>query len=126
MKTSTHPVKYLIERLLAIALLALLTLPTPALAANLPANLPADLPSGAKVFEVHCAGCHINGGNIVRRGKNLKLKTLQKNHMDSIAAIAEIVTNGKNNMSAYRDRLTDPQIQEVSAYVLEQAQQNWK
>ena len=111
-------VNRLLSRLLAIALLALLALPIPALA--------ADLPSGAKVFEVHCAGCHINGGNIVRRGKNLKLKTLQKNQMDSIAAIAEIVTNGKNNMSAYRDRLTDPQIQEVSAYVLEQAQQNWK
>ena len=122
MKTSTHLMKYFVKRLLAIALLALLVLPTPALAAN----LPADLPSGAKVFEVHCAGCHINGGNIIRRGKNLKLKTLQKNHMDSIAAIAEIVTNGKNNMSAYRDRLTDPQIQEVSTYVLEQAQQNWK
>jgi cytochrome c6 len=122
MKPSTHPVKYLVERLLAIALLALLALPTPVLATN----LPADLPSGAKVFEVHCAGCHINGGNIVRRGKNLKLKTLQKNHMDSIAAIAEIVTNGKNNMSAYRDRLTDPQIQEVATYVLEKAEQNWK
>ena len=124
MKTSTHPMKFFVGRLLAIALLALLALPAPALA--LAVNLPSDLPSGAKVFEVHCAGCHINGGNIVRRGKNLKLKTLQKNHMDSIAAIAEIVTNGKNNMSAYRDRLTDPQIQEVSAYVLEQAGQNWK
>jgi cytochrome c6 len=22
------------------------------------------------LFEVHCAGCHLNGGNIIRRGKN--------------------------------------------------------
>ncbi len=123
MQPYTHPMKYLVKRLLAIALLALLfALPIPALAAD----LPSETPSGAKVFEVHCAGCHLNGGNIVRRGKNLKLKALQKNHMDSIAAITEIVTNGKNNMSAYRDRLTDPQIQEVAAYVLEQAEHDWK
>ena len=123
MKINPDRINSLVERskrLLAIALLALalFALPTSVLA--------ADLPTGAKVFEVHCAGCHINGGNIVRRGKNLKLKTLQKNQMDSIAAIAEIVTNGKNNMSAYRDRLTDPQIQHVAAYVLGQAEQNWK
>lgn len=59
----------------------------------------ADIGNGAKVFEVNCAGCHINGGNIVRRGKNLKMKALKKNGMDSIEAIASIVTNGKNNMS---------------------------
>jgi cytochrome c6 len=86
----------------------------------------ADLESGAQVFELHCAGCHINGGNIVRRGKNLKLKTLHRNGMDSVEAIAEIVTNGKNNMSAYGDRLTSEQIQAVAAYVLEQAQTEWR
>ena len=127
MKINTDRINSLerpLKRLLAIALLALalFVLPTPVFAAD----LPVDSPTGAKVFEVHCAGCHINGGNIVRRGKNLKLKTLQKNQMDSIAAIAEIVTNGKNNMSAYRDRLTDPQIEAVAAYVLGQAEQNWK
>ena len=119
----TNRMNHFIKRLLAIALLALLfALPAPAFAADLPSGAPA----GAKVFEVHCAGCHLNGGNIVRRGKNLKLKTLQKNHMDSITAVTEIVTNGKNNMSAYRDRLTDPQIQAVATYVLEQAEYNWK
>jgi len=86
----------------------------------------ADLPEGAKLFEVHCAGCHINGGNIVRRGKNLKLKTLEKNGYGTVEAIAEIVTNGKANMSAYRDRLTPEQIEIVSVYVLEQANQGWK
>jgi len=82
----------------------------------------ADLPEGAKLFEVHCAGCHINGGNIVRRGKNLKLKTLEKNGYGTVEAIAEIVTNGKANMSAYPPE----QIEIVSVYVLEQANQGWK
>ncbi len=29
-------------------------------------------------------------------------------------------------MSAYKDRLTEVEIQAVSAYVLEQAEKNWK
>jgi cytochrome c6 len=86
----------------------------------------ADIANGAQIFETHCAGCHINGGNIVRRGKTLKKKALAKYGMDSVEAIASIVTNGKNNMSAYKDRLTTEQIQEVSAYVLEQAEKDWR
>lgn len=82
--------------------------------------------SGAQVFEVHCVGCHINGGNIVRRGKNLKLKTLQRNKVDSVEAIGQIVANGKGIMSAYGDRLTPQEIEAVAAYVLEQAEQGWK
>lgn len=82
--------------------------------------------SGAKIFEAQCAGCHAGGGNIVRRGKNLKLKTLQKNKYDSLEAIVALVTQGKGNMSAYADRITPEEIQTVSAYVLSQAEANWK
>ena len=88
--------------------------------------LAADTVNGTQIFSVHCAGCHINGSNIIRRGKNLKMKALKKNNMDSIEAIASIVTNGKNNMSAYKDRLTEQQIQDVAAYVIEQAEKDWR
>jgi cytochrome c6 len=81
---------------------------------------------GAKLFEAQCAGCHAGGGNIIRRGKNLKLKTLQKNKIDTLEAIAALVTQGKGNMSAYADRITPEEIQTVSAYVLSQASSNWK
>jgi cytochrome c6 len=91
-----------------------------------PSASAADTANGAQIFNIHCAGCHINGGNIIRRGKTLKAKALKKNGMDSIEAIASIVTNGKNNMSAYKDRLTAQEIQDVSAYVLEQAQKGWQ
>ena len=89
------------------------------------AALAVDTVNGAQIFSVHCAGCHIKGGNIVRRGKNLKQKTLKRDGMDSVEAIASIVANGKNNMSAYKDRLTEQEIQEVSAYVLSQAEKGW-
>jgi cytochrome c6 len=85
-----------------------------------------DIANGAKIFEANCAGCHINGGNIIRRGKNLKINALKKYNMDSQEAIASIVTNGKNNMSAYKDRLTEQEIQDVATYVLEQAEKNWQ
>ncbi|MGF1590557.1 MAG: c-type cytochrome [Pleurocapsa sp.] len=82
--------------------------------------------NGAAVFKANCAGCHVKGGNIVRRGKNLKLKALHKNKVDTQAAIATLVTNGKGIMSAYGDKLTPEQINEVSAYVLQRAEQNWQ
>ncbi|MEO1208525.1 MAG: c-type cytochrome [Cyanobacteria bacterium J06638_20] len=82
--------------------------------------------SGAEIFEVHCVGCHVKGGNIVRRGKNLKQRTLERRGYDSIEAIAQLVANGKGLMSAYRDRLTPEEITAVSAYVLEQAENDWK
>lgn len=87
----------------------------------------ADDPSqGAQIFAVHCVGCHIHGGNIIRRNKTLKLKALQQNKMDSIEPIIQIVTNGKANMSAYADRLTVEEIRAVATYVLDQAHQGWK
>jgi cytochrome c6 len=86
----------------------------------------ANLTNGAQIFEAHCSGCHVNGGNIIRRGKNLKLKALRRNQMDSLEAIAQIVTNGKRPMAAYGDRLTLEEIEDVSAYVLEQAEKDWK
>ena len=92
---------------------------------NSPA-LAEDTANGAKIFSVQCVGCHVNGGNIVRRGKTLRLKALKRNHMDSQDAIATLVTNGKNNMSAYKDRLTPKEIEAVAAYVLEQAEQGWR
>jgi cytochrome c6 len=82
--------------------------------------------TAAEVFSVNCAGCHVNGGNIIRRGKNLKQKALKRYGMDSIANIANLVANGKNVMPAYKDRLSEQQILEVSAYVLSQAENDWK
>ena len=79
----------------------------------------------AALFEVHCAGCHLNGGNIIRRSKNLKLKALMQNKVDTVGAIATLITNGKNNMSAYRDKLSVSEIQALANYVLAQAQKGW-
>lgn len=91
-----------------------------------PPALAADTANGAKIFSVQCAGCHVNGSNIVRRGKTLKQKALKRNGVDSLEAIASLVANGKNNMSAFKDRLSEKQIEDVAAYVLEQAEKGWR
>jgi len=104
-------------KIIAIVLSAVVLFATPVWAAE--AN-------SAKLFELHCAGCHINGGNIVRRGKTLKLKALEKNGYTTVAAIANIIANGKGNMSAYKERLSETEIQDLAQYVLDRANQNWK
>ncbi|QLE56989.1 cytochrome c6 PetJ [Nostoc sp. TCL26-01] len=108
----------LVKLVLVTILLLISTVSLPAIA--------QDKPDGAQIFSVHCAGCHINGGNIIRRGKNLQKKALKKYGMDSLAAVQSIVTNGKNNMSAYKDRLRVEEIQAVASYVLEQAEKGWR
>ncbi|NJN62209.1 MAG: c-type cytochrome [Coleofasciculaceae cyanobacterium RL_1_1] len=86
----------------------------------------ADLVNGAAVFEATCAGCHVNGGNILRRGKNLKARALARNQADSLEAISAIVMNGQGIMSAYGDRLSADEIRDVASYVLDRANSDWK
>ena len=80
---------------------------------------------GAILFVHHCAGCHLNGGNIIRRGKNLKLATLQRQGLDSTDAIANIARNGIGQMSGYSDKLGEDGDQLVAAWILQQAQKAW-
>jgi len=91
-------------------------------------------PNASVLFEQNCAACHGGGGNIIRRGKNLKTKALKRYGMDSQAAIANIITNGKGIMSAYGEaakngaptRLTEAEIDALADYVLAQAAADWK
>ena len=83
----------------------------------------ADL--GANLFQHNCAGCHINGGNIIRRSKNLKLSSLKRNGIDNPEAIAKIARQGVGVMSGYEDKLGDNGDQIVANWVWEQAQKAW-
>ena len=87
----------------------------------------ADLENGKKVFlaQANCTQCHRGGINTVIANKHLGQDALEKYNMDSIEAIAYQVRNGKNAMPAYGRRLTDEQIRDVAAYVLDQAEKGW-
>jgi len=81
--------------------------------------------SGGNLFKHNCAGCHMNGGNIIRRSKNLKISSLKRNGIDNPEAIAKIARQGIGIMSGYEDELGDNGDQLVANWVWEQAQKAW-
>ena len=88
-------------------------------------DLPASGDTGAALFGQHCAGCHVNGGNIIRRGKTLKLAALERQGLASADAIAAIAAQGVGQMGGYGAVLGEPGVEQVAAYVWEQAQAGW-
>ena len=83
----------------------------------------ADL--GKNLFKNHCAGCHINGGNIIRRSKNLKISSLNRNGINDPEAIAKIARQGIGIMVGYKDQLEDNGDQIVANWIWKQAQKAW-
>ena len=83
------------------------------------------LADGGQLFQQHCAGCHVNGGNIIRRGKTLKLAVLDRQGIGSAQAIAAIAAEGVGQMSGYGDVLGQQGSEEVAAWVMEQAKAGW-
>lgn len=90
-----------------------------------PAAQAADLGHGAQIFGTNCAACHIGGGNVVNGAKTLKKADLETYDMASIEAIRTQVTKGKAAMPAFLGRLSPEDIDDVAAYVLNQAEQGW-
>ncbi len=80
---------------------------------------------GEILFVKHCAGCHIKGGNIIRRNKTLKLKDLHRNGIDSPDEIAKIAKEGIGSMSGYKDVLGEKGDQIVASWIWEKAQNAW-
>ncbi len=80
---------------------------------------------GELLFQQHCAGCHVNGGNIIRRGKTLKLAALERQGLASEQAIAAIAAEGLGQMSGYGAVLGDQGSQDVAAWVWQQALAGW-
>ena len=103
-------------RLLSSILLGLMLLwPSPALAVE----------SGASLFQNNCASCHPKGGNIIRRGRTLKIKALTRRGLDSSEAIAQVAREGIGQMSGYADALGDGGDVIVAEWVWQQAQNAW-
>ena len=93
---------------------------------SLPKELKAlDPDSGKNLFKNHCSGCHINGGNIIRRSKNLKISSLKHNGIDNPEAIAKIARQGIGLMDGYKEQLGDNGDQIVANWIWEQAQKAW-
>ena len=102
---------------LAILLGAILSFPLKTLA--------IDNFRGEELFIQHCSGCHVKGGNIIRRGKTLKLSTLKRNGIDNPEAIAEIARKGIGIMSGYEEILSKDEDKLIAKWIWKQAQNAW-
>lgn len=83
------------------------------------------LDAGSSLFGAHCAGCHLQGGNIIRRGKTLKLAALERNGIASPEAIAAIAAGGIGQMGGYAQSLGEGGPEAVAAWVWQQALDGW-
>ncbi len=88
--------------------------------------LAADTAAGKAIFTANCASCHAGGKNLVNAAKSLKKADLEKYDMYSEEAILAQVTKGKGAMPAFQGKLQPAQIENVAAYVFEQAGNEWK
>ncbi|WP_430270479.1 c-type cytochrome [Prochlorococcus marinus] len=80
---------------------------------------------GENLFIKHCSGCHINGGNIIRRNKTLKLKDLQRNGIDTPEAISKIAREGIGIMSGYEEVLGEGRDEVLAHWIWKQSQKAW-
>lgn len=90
----------------------------------------ADIDNGAKIFTNNCSSCHLGGGNILIANKTLSKEALSQYldnyNTDSIEAIIHQVKNGKGAMPAFKNKLSEQEILEVTAYVFQKAEQGWQ
>jgi cytochrome c6 len=86
----------------------------------------ADASAGTEVFSKNCTACHAGGKNIMNPAKTLSLNDLKSNQRDSEGAIVTLVTNGIPPMPAFGKSLSEEQIKNVAAYVIQQANAGWK
>ncbi len=81
--------------------------------------------TGKHLFEKHCSACHINGGNIIRRNKTLRLAALKRAGIDNPKEIAKIAISGIGIMSGYAEVLNEEEAQIISNWIWDQAQNAW-
>ena len=84
------------------------------------------LEKGENLFQKNCFVCHPGGTNIIIPEKNLKKENLETNGMSSKRSISYQITNGKNGMPAFGDRLNQQDIEIIANYILLKSKTNFE
>lgn len=115
---AANPIKVFVVLLTAVGAVLLLTGTREtgrAGAEELPAN--SVQRSGAAVYGQHCVSCHgADGRSKTARGKRKGAPDLTKSRI-SFAKGVRIITNGRDRMPAFKDELSETEIQRVNTYV---------
>lgn len=89
------------------------------------ASDPVVVQRGGKLFQNHCAGCHVNGGNVIRRNRTLRRQDLLSQGIKGPEDVARIAAQGKGQMSGYDKVLGEGGADAVGAWVWRQAELGW-
>ncbi|KAG2451209.1 hypothetical protein HYH02_003816 [Chlamydomonas schloesseri] len=131
--TATQPAKRQAPAAVAVAAAA-----AAAAAILMGASSPVLAAEAPELFANKCAGCHMNGGNILAVGATLFSEDLQKNGVDSPEALYKIIYSGKGKMPGFGKecapkgactfgpRLSDEEVTSLATYVSERAAASWK
>lgn len=76
----------------------------------------------ATIYKAKCAGCHgPDGAGATAAGKAMKVRDFHAPEVqkETDAELTEIITNGKEKMPKYADKLKPAEIKDLAAYVHE-------
>src|SRR5207302_9297500 len=75
--------------------------------------------TGQTLFKGNCATCHSQNGTPTAVGKSLNAPDLGSAPVQSQtkAQLQQIISNGKGNMPAFKDKLSEAEIDSLVAYV---------
>jgi cytochrome c6 len=75
--------------------------------------------SGQDLFQVHCSGCHPDGGNIVYPRKSLDRMTLMANGITKPNEIVALMRNPGQGMKQFdRTAISDRDARRIADYIL--------
>lgn len=92
---------------------------------------PARFTSGAQLFDSRCAACHAGGANTLAPNKPLSIDSLKRDGYEGVEQIVSLLRVGRGRMPAYQgaipkiSRLSDDELEQVAAYVVQQATEGW-
>jgi cytochrome c6 len=72
-------------------------------------------------YKTNCVSCHASDGSGTPLGKSMQAADLRSEQVQSKsdAELAQVITEGKNNMPAFKNTLNPEQVQGVVKYVRE-------
>ena len=82
--------------------------------------------SGQTLFNHNCATCHSQNGTPTAVGKSLNAPDLGSTPVQSQtkAQLEQIISNGKGNMPAFKDKLSQAEVDSLVAYVHKLSKRN--
>ncbi len=80
---------------------------------------PKQTNSGEKLFNLHCAVCHPQGGNIINPQKTLNKKDCEVSGIKTVPDIIKIIRNGGGGMQKFdANIIPDNDAKKIAQYIL--------